>query len=314
MALLSLPTELLHEVYDRLEVADRLALNIALPPPHRVRRTRRTSLEADRALHAMSRALKRMPPDRRAQLMSRRGPLRRLMAAHAADPTVRALAEEAPRPPPPDGPALPGPGPERGGDADRLLAALEAGDAAALRGFSAGTASRPPVGRAETELADSGREIVEALRERGFAPELVGAVLADPGARGVFCAAVAATAPFGPRIRLFDLLNHRRFDVVDLLRASGDAGMNAAFGTRDEDVREFVGSKLPHLFCGDSPHSAAVVRFIMDRFGERLSAAQVDAMLEAAAGNAAVEAAEAILNLFSRRHGAPGGEAPPDAP
>ena len=119
----------------------------------------------------------------------------------------------------------------------------------------------------------------------------------------MFCAAVGATAPFGPRIRLFDLLNHGRFDVVDLLRASGDAGMNEAFGTRDEDVREFMGSELPRLFCDDSPLSTAVVRFILDRFGEGISAAQVDAMLEAAAGNAAVEAVEAIFHLLGVGHG-----------
>ena len=90
--LLDMPPELLNEIYDLLEVDDRLSLNRAMPPRRRVLKTSRTSVGDDRALYAMSRALKRVPPDRRDQLIRKRGPLRRFLVSHAADPTVRAIA------------------------------------------------------------------------------------------------------------------------------------------------------------------------------------------------------------------------------
>jgi len=297
--ILDMPSELLHEIYDLLEVDDRLSLNRALPPRRRVLKTSRTSVKDDRALYAMSRALKRMPPDRRGGLIRKRGPLRRFLISHATDPTVRAIAiaasVEMGSVRLTDVELLPVAGATSNAvrsKAEALVAALEAGDVAALRAFTAGSAGLA----SETDggLASAGGAMVELLRERLHQPDFVDAILGDAVACEVFCSAVRAAAPFGPRISLFDLLNHLMFDLVERLLAMGSQ-VRAAFGVRDEDVREFMSSHSVAILCCRSSKSGETARFVLRKFGDVLSDARRATLLEDAVEHANVRAVEAWL-------------------
>ena len=297
--LLELPPELLHEVYDRLEVDDRLALNRALPPRRRVLRTSRTTVQDDRALYAISRALKRVPAERRGQLVGARGPLRRFLLSHASDPTVRAIAAGV-------GVGV-GVGVGNGvgngvgvgvgkshSKADALIAALETRDVAALRAFEPDP-DLPLAVDAGMGLAGAGGDMVTLTKELLHQPDVVGAILGNAAACEVFCSAVSAAAPFGPRIRLFDLINHCRFEDVERLLAMGP-DVRAAFGVRDEDVREFVSShSVATLCCGEDGASGGMARFVLRTFGGALTDARRAALLEAAVANANVNAVEAWL-------------------
>jgi hypothetical protein len=322
MSLFGLPMDLVHDVYDRLEVGDRLSLNRALPPSRRVLQTRRTSVKVDRQLYALSRGLKRLAPDRRRFLMTAGMPLklRMFMVRHASDPTVLALLAEygvvtaGPSAEPEDQGPRPAAPRAASGNVDVLLNLLDLRDGAGIRAFSsrsdddavACARDGSPFGSMD-ELARAGREMVGLLVTS--TADVVDAVLSNADARRVFVAAAKAAAPFGPRIQLFDLLNRHRLNIVErLLRlrlpAGGDddedddeAGpeLRAVFGVCDAGVREFLASHAALICCAGTTRSAEMTRFVLRHFGRDITGAIRADLLDAAVGNFDVEATLLLL-------------------
>ena len=267
--LLNLPTDVLHDVYDRLEVDDRMALNEALPRARRITRTRRTTSDLDRQLHSVSRGLKRVPRSRREQLMGPGGPraLRAFLNRHADDPTVSSLTARGQR-----------------SAWDDLLALVQAGAGSLpeLRTFSR-------LHPEEDGTTSERKDVIAALLSLppAVAVETLRAALADATAGAMLRSAVGHR-PHGRF--LFDMLNYRQYDIVEHLLASGEEALRADFGLSDESVVHFV-ADYAHILCND----ADCVRFILRVFGHALSQEQRTSLLEDAVGRMDLPVVDALL-------------------
>jgi hypothetical protein len=269
-----LPVEVLHAVYDMLIVEDRLSLNMALPKHRRISSTIKTSTELDTKLHCISRSMKRLSPEQHQRVLGKNqrlnGNLRRLLDAHASDPTVkRILGDEVAVAEVPKADQV----------VDAFVAAIQTKDVAAIERMAK---------EEEQDLAGNcfhASDIVRALVGIDDIPTLLPKLLGT----ALFVDALRIYNLFWKSSFLFDLVIRRQGVAIgQILALPEDERQKAGFG--EENIAHFWISGAMHA-CS-SPEAA---EFLLETMAQHVTDERLASLIEACVGQVNVPVLEVLL-------------------